>query len=80
MKIYKVSFNGDPDGQKGFEFHSSRRNAEAAARKWMKQEQTPGFTPDIATHEGEIEVLEITPTKHGIISALNCHAGHPDNG
>lgn len=76
MKIYKVSYDGDPDGQKGFEFVASMELARKLARAWEKQEKSPG----IGDHRGEIELLEISPTKRGILKALNKHGSHPDNG
>lgn len=69
MKLYKLSFTEKNDNEhKGFAFYSSQREAKKEARK-------------VASHKDcEIEAIVVTPTKAGILRALNRYAGHPDNG
>lgn len=71
MKIYQLSFAGDPDGHKGYSYFASRRAAEDEKRDWER---------DSLERDATITEIEIEPTKHGIIRALNIHGGHPDNG
>lgn len=76
MSIYKIAFNGDPDGQKGFDYVSSLREAQKRKREWDGNSE-PG---EHLQRNAEIEKLDIDPTKTGILRALNIYGGHPDNG
>lgn len=80
MKIYRVSYDGDPDGHKGYSFFASKAEATKDAKRWERQDQSPGYTKGIGDHRGKIEALDIDPSKRGIIRALNTYAGHCDNG
>lgn len=62
----------------GFSFHSSMRDAKKAMNEFKKNSQSKGF--DDFNPDSEIEMIEVIPTKSGIIEALNIHAGHNDNG
>lgn len=69
MRIYQVDHTRlDGDGSGGFSYFSNRRDAQREVTKVK------------ATSECQINVLNIKPTKVGIIKALNIYAGHPDNG
>lgn len=74
MRIYKISYAGDPDGHKGYGFFPSLKAARLAAAKWDNEETSHG------EREATIEALDIPSGKSGVIRALNTHAGHPDNG
>jgi hypothetical protein len=66
MKIYKVSFRDNMGEHKGYEYFSSSKEAK---RVWKEYREM-----------ADIETIDVTPTKKGIISALNNNASHPDNG
>lgn len=71
MKIYKVKFTAHA-ASAGFYFTGSMKDAKA------RRENAEGFWDD--DWKKEIESIEVTPTKRGIIDALNRHGGHNDNG
>jgi hypothetical protein len=74
MKIFKNTYQSHQESSQGFSFHASRMLAIAAMNKFKKN-SGGDFNPDSST-----EQIDVTPTKKGIISALNEHAGHNDNG
>jgi hypothetical protein len=58
------------DGESvGFGYFINRETAERAARHYRDNEKV-----------AEIEVIDIEPTKAGILRALQQYAGHADNG
>lgn len=67
MKFYRVHFRREDDESEGYTFYTSKRAAEQGAREGVEG-------------QSEITVLNIEPTKHGILRALNKYGGHPDNG
>lgn len=74
MRIWRVSLKGtvetgDPDKHEGYTHHPSKR----AAFKAACEAQATGYLTDV-------DSIEITPTKRGIIDALDMYAGHADNG
>lgn len=69
MTIYKISTRHNFDEHSGYYFYS----ALAEAKKEQCRQKKNGCQCDI-------EKVEVAPTKKGIISALNRHASHPDNG
>ena len=72
MKFYRLhETNGD--GSHGFEWFTVRRKAEAAKRYWDKGA--------VGTYDcAELELVEVRPTKAGILQALKVYADHADNG
>jgi hypothetical protein len=74
MKFYRVAYHNeqDPAESAGFAWFTNRRDALAAA----KSQQADG--PDAKS--AEPEMIEVAPTKTGILKALNDYASHPDNG
>lgn len=76
MRFYKVEYLGENVQSLGCSWHTSRREAERAA----KESIGAGDHDEPITEKPEIEVVEIKPTKAGILAALNTHAVHPDNG
>ena len=76
MRIYQNSYHCS-DGHKGYTYHASLRDAKRQAResKERTKDEGAGAIDDVTT-----TAIGVTPTKRGIISALNLHAGHNDNG
>lgn len=72
MKLYRVGHSVDCGNSGGFSWHSSSRSAKRDARTW--DDDHPDEPPST------ISVVEVEPTKRGIIRALNLYASHPDNG
>jgi hypothetical protein len=69
MKIYQVSVQLISDDEhRGYDYLPSLKAAKRSARTLKK------------THRTTITILEVKPTKAGIISLLNRYASHPDNG
>lgn len=75
MKFYRVAYRQDGGNSAGFSWHTSRREAERRQRQAVADD--PGEY-DIGIPE--IDVINVTPTKAGILEALNYYAGVPDNG
>jgi len=71
VKFYQVCTTTEGGNSAGSEFFTSKAEAEKAARKFRRDE------PQEFARVNEIDV---TPTKAGILAALNRHASHPDNG
>lgn len=70
MKIYRVSIESHAEGHQGYNYHPSRKEAQKDLRK-----------SEAAGHDNSgIEEITLTPTKAGIIAALNRFGGHADNG
>jgi hypothetical protein len=72
MKFYRVEGKRDGGESYGIEWFTSRKAADAARRK--NEDGNPG------EEQPEVEEANITPTKRGILAALNHYADHPDNG
>ena len=73
MKFYRVHTYADAGQSTGYEFFTSKAEAKKAVREW-----TEGIA--LETDTAEIDVVEIEPTKAGILRALNLYAVHADNG
>jgi ribosomal protein S11 len=67
MKIYQNSYRDEGQEHQGYSYHQSKREALKVARKHGCGEVTT-------------EVIEVQPSKAGIIRALRIYGGHPDNG
>ena len=74
MKFYKLHLRADAGVSFGFNYFTSRHEAERTARDWMAESKEPGDC------DANVVEIEVTPTKLGILAALNQHARHPDNG
>ncbi len=72
MKLYRLHLHVEMGCSGGFEFFTSRREAERRKRELDAQNDP--------VDAAEIDEIEITPTKSGILAALNRYADHPDNG
>jgi hypothetical protein len=75
VKFYKLHRTHEAGISAGLEYFTSRRAAESALSIWRRN--SPG---DVEDQTGEIEVIEVEPTRAGILSALNKYANHADNG
>lgn len=70
MKFYRVHFTYEYGTSGGYTFFTSKRAAEKYRRECDVREE----------NGGEIDEINITPTRKGILDALNRYADHPDNG
>ncbi len=71
MKFYRVAKSTEGGNSDGFEFFTNRADAEKDVRQFLRVE------PD---EFSRVDVIEVTPTKAGILRALKLYASHPDNG
>lgn len=74
MTFYRVTFYNTFDGTAGYSWHTSKASASKSSAEWIAS------CDGDATASAEIEAVEITPTKQGILDALNTYAKHADNG
>lgn len=72
MRLYRVTIIDDTDQNLGFIWCSSEREARKEAAK------ARSVFP--RGHQAHVDVVEIKPTKAGILAALKVYATHPDNG
>ena len=79
MKVYRIAISIENGSSGGFEFFSSKREAE----RWRRA-QNKEIKKDPEAHRyaelGDPECLEIGARKHEILRFLRAYAGHPDNG
>jgi hypothetical protein len=77
MRFYRVSTwkDGDASDSAGFTWHTSRRAAEAEA----SEHRDTSYNAAEASMR-DVRVVDIEPTKQGILDALKVYASHPDNG
>jgi len=73
MKFYRLHRYAVGDGSHGYQFYTSRADAERSAKEWQSR-------ADLSEPSGEVDEIEITPTKAGILRALNTYATHANNG
>ena len=78
MKFYRVRFSCGGGNSGGFSWHTTMRKAEAAANEAVKND--PEEYALKRSGRPAIDLIEIAPTKEGILKALNSFADHPDNG
>lgn len=79
MKFYRASYSTGGGNSGGFSWHTSRAEAIAAAKR--DYDEDPAEYDHHAKGINErIQVIEITPTRRGILDALQRLASHPDNG
>jgi hypothetical protein len=70
MRFYRLHRRTGGGISGSFQFYTRRADAERDGRAWAKQE-----------FEGwEVDVVDVTPTKAGILRALEKYASHADNG
>lgn len=78
MRFYRVHFWEGEMSSHGFKFFARRTDAEKASRAWVKDiidSKNGNWGPT-----GDIDEIDIQPTKAGILEALNQYASHNDNG
>jgi hypothetical protein len=75
MKFYQLHRICEGGTSAGYEYFASRREAEKALNVWRKN--SPG---DVIDQQGDIELIDVEPTRVGILHALNRYANHADNG
>lgn len=78
MKFYRVHLTHDAGESAGYEYFASRRLAEARVAEWYKEHK--GLDADDGATGADIYEIWISPTKAGILEALNRYASHNDNG
>jgi hypothetical protein len=84
MRFYRVSYQSEPWGGEhaNYQFFTSRRAADKEANEWRRGNTNfdPPLTKDEAHKMATVEAFDITPTKKGILEALNDLASHANNG
>lgn len=76
MKFYVLHKFVEIGCSGGFEWFTSKRAAEAAKREHI----ACMVGDDISIEATSIEMVDIKPTRAGILEALNIHASHERNG
>lgn len=71
MRFYRVHYTTDCGSSAGYDWFTCRRKAEQEARAWRRD------NPDETT---AIRAVEVSPTRAGILRALNLYGSHCDNG
>lgn len=71
MRLYRISFADAQGMHMGYAFAG---NLKAAAKARVD------FLDNCPDGKAEIEPIEVTRTRSGIIAALNQYADHPNNG
>jgi hypothetical protein len=71
MRFYRVHPTTEGGNSAGFQFFTTRHDANKFARQ---------YTRDNPDESAEIDVVEVTPTKLGILDTLNRYASHELNG
>jgi hypothetical protein len=80
MRFYRLNKLHENGESAGYEFFGDRREVEKAFREWMTPPEK-GDEEWVTSREGtEIETINITPTRAGILRALQRYATHADNG
>jgi len=74
MRIYRVSqetniYCGVDEGHGGYKYFGSKAETLRALAEIRKE-----------GNDASYDLIEVVPTKTGIIQALNFFGGHPDNG
>ena len=71
MRFYKVHRTHEGGTSAGFEYFTSKREAQRAVVAWHDER-----CEQFAT----VEVVDVETTRQGILRALNLYAKHPDTG
>jgi hypothetical protein len=74
MRFYRVSLFIDSGSSAGFDWATTRAHANAIAAQHKTEH------PKDESARGEVEEVNIEPSKQGILKALKMYAAHPDNG
>ena len=79
MRFYKVDYQSYNDSSHGFDWFTTKADAEKARYDWEAQGGESDFVY-LKEEYAIISVINIEPNKAGILDALNSQARHPDNG
>lgn len=75
MRFYRVSISVNGGNSGGFYWYTTRREAEARKRGDDRDNRD-----EVGEAPADIDVIDVTPTKAGILDALRRFASYPDNG
>lgn len=78
MRFYRVAIVDEEGNSGGFMWTTSMAEARQIKRENDKNNRL--FSENEVLRRAEIEVVEIEPTKQGILAALRKYADHSDNG
>ncbi len=78
MRFYRVHLYSHGEGSDGYRFFTTK--AEAMKAKGQFDAQSDDYRDDWESLDAEIDVLDITPNKRGILRALERYASHERNG
>jgi hypothetical protein len=73
MKFYQVHILHDAGTSVMFKYYTRKNDAQKAVDAWNEDHNGD-------SHDATIDMIEIEPTKLGILRALNRYASHADNG
>lgn len=86
MRLYRVSLRDEQSVHCGFQWHRTRKDAEAAARAWRGQVRTFAaqegrpMDPEELQDAAEVEVVAFDLTKASLLRTMQRVAAHADNG
>lgn len=72
MRFYQVHLIAEGGESAGYQWFTRQREAQAAITHWTKDKSVE--------HDADMKLVDIKPTKAGILAALNRYADHADNG
>ena len=75
--VWRLQYFSVQNSPRGYEWFTSRRSAQQAATAWQRAiENDSEYDSDFPEHRrtADLEAITITPTKAGILDALNTHA------
>jgi len=87
MRLYRVHYYDD--GSQGFSWHPSKREAEQAVARYVRDNAAEPETGDdyddmyrrkFAPERPTIDPVDVELTKAGLLRLLAVYATHPDNG
>ncbi len=82
MRFYRVSYSKEGGNSGGFSWHTSKRDAYAAARRDYDQDPAEYDLHGTrgASIAERVDPIEIACNRAGILDALQRYASHCDNG
>lgn len=66
MRIYQVSYSGDGDGHKGYDYTANYKEAQSKKNAWDKEAEY---------HNANITPIEVDLSGKGVLIALNNYGG-----
>jgi|ETNvirome_6_1000_1030641.scaffolds.fasta_scaffold05705_4 hypothetical protein len=76
MTFYKVWYFTRLRAGRGYAWRTSRVEAQRAIAAWKREQRAVEPPKGVGHAWGTVEVVYISPTKKGILAALNEHACH----